>query len=489
MTGYLTPRFSENFQIEEMIYIPMGNYMPMFNRPYIVNASANAIEQISERLYDTKAGKITPNIVNGVAAEIIQPSAVGYMSMCDNDWVSTKKFIFLLKVRSIDPVGTEINNYIQGYTEFDGITNSGHIDINMEHYINNVIETTTMTIQTPLGVIRKEKLYRIYNVLFNGGFNELFTQRPNDVLENINLLNMQQFVNDPTMTTQYMGSYMNSFDNRLISSSVENNITTEYLSKILTHGIHDNKNNDIFINSYEISNDMSPEARLPEPSINDNRFLKYISRVGGFNIVREIFSFKTLMSIDPTIYNRFKVYNITKDYVDPTIMQTPEVGDHWQGQDPVTIKAYSLIENSVSLATKYGFNKIYFTATNMANPTGIAEVFITNFNSFINLEEQEFNFLLEIFKEKFITEIFLNETNSGIIPMHMEGYIDLLGTSKINLSFAGYPSNWYTIPTFANSLFSPVVSIDKQAVDLTSFQLGNVIDSLTANHNATQSYY
>ena len=165
------------------------------------------------------------------------------------------------------------------------------------------------------------------------------------------------------------------------------------------------------------------------------------------------------------------------------------MGDYWHGQDPVTVKAYSLIENSVSLATKYGFNKIYFTASNMANPMGLAEVFITNFNSFINLEEQEFNYLLEIFKEKFVTEIFLNETNGGILPMHMEGYIDLMGTSKINLSFAGYPANWYTIPTFANSLFAPVISIDKQAVDHMSFQLGTVIDSLTTMHNVAQSYY
>lgn len=467
----------------------MGNYVPMFNRPYTVNASKSAIDQISERMYDTKAGKVTPNIVNGIAGEIIQPSGVGYMSMCNNDWVSIKKFIFLLKVRSLDPTGVEINSYIQGYTEFDGITASGHIDPNMVHYINNVIETTTMTINTPLGVIRKEKLYRIYNVFFNGGFNELFTQRPSDVLENINLLNMSQFINDPTLQTQNMGSYMNSVDTKALSSSVDNNITTEYLSKILTTGIHDVKNKDIFINSYEISNGMAPESRLPEPSIHDNRFLKYISRVAGFKIVREFFTFQSLMNVDPTIYNRFKVLNITKSYVDPTMIQTPEVGDYWHGQDPVTIKAYSLIENSVSLATKYGFNKIHFSASNMTNPMGIAEVFITNFNSFINLEEQEFNYLLEIFKEKFVTEIFLNETNSGVIPMHLEGYIDLLGTSKINLTYAGYPSNWYTIPTFANSLFAPVISIDKQAVDFMSFQLGSVIDTLTTQFNAPQSYY
>ncbi|NTV77644.1 MAG: hypothetical protein HGA25_00495, partial [Clostridiales bacterium] len=438
---------------------------------------------------DTKAGKITANIVNGVASEIIQPNSVGYMSMCDNNWVSTKKFIFLLKVKSLDPTGVEINSYIQGYTEFDGITSSGHIDAGMVHFINNVIETTTMTLNTPLGVIRKEKLYRIYNVFSNGGFNEMFTQRPSDVLENINLLNMSQMINDPGLITQHMGSYMNSVDTKALSSGVDNNITTEYLSKILTTGLHDVKNKDIFINSYEINNGIAPEARLPEPSVHDNRFLKYISRAAGFKIVREFFTFQTLMQVDPTIYNRFKVINLTKNYVDPTMMQTPEVGDYWHGQDAVTVKAYSLIENAVSLATKYGFNKIYFTASNMSNPMQVAEVFITNFNSFINLEEHEFNYLLEIFKEKFITEIFLSETNGGILPMHLEAYIDLLGTSKINLTFAGFPSNWFTIPTFANSLFAPVVSIDKQAVDLVSYQLGSVIDTLSTQFNVPQSYY
>lgn len=481
--------FSNNFSIEDLTYIPMGNYVPMFNRPYTVHPTSQAIDTISERLEDTKSGKITPNIINDVAGDIIKPSTVGYVSLCNNDWVSTKKFIFLLKVRSMDPTGVEINSYIQGYTEFDGITANGHIDTNMVHFINNVIETTTMTINTPVGIIRKEKLYKIYNVFFNGGFNELFTQRPSDVLENINLINMAQFINDPAMTTQYMGSYMNSVDSKTISSSVENNITTEYLSKILTTGIHDVKNKDIFINSYEVTNGTSPESSLQEPTINDNRFLKYISKIAGYKVVREFFNFQQLMNIDPTIYNNFKVMNITKDYIDPTMTHTPEVGDYWHGQDPVTVKAYSLIENSVSLATKYGFNKIYFSASNMTNPMGVAEVFITNFNSFINLEESEFNFLLEIFKEKFITEIFLNETNGGILPMHMDGYIDLMGTSKINLSFAGFPSNWYTIPTFANSLFSPIVSIDKAAVDTMSFNLGSVIDLLTTQHNLAKSYY
>lgn len=481
--------FNDFFTIEDLIYIPMGNYVPMFNRPYIVNATGSAVDTISERMRNCMSGKVTPNIVSGIASDIIQPSAIGYGTIINNDWVSNKKYIFLLKIKSIDATGVEINSYIQGYTDYDGITNSGHIDTNLNHYINIVIETSIMTVNTPLGVIRKEKLYKIYNVFFNGGYEEVYTQRPSDVLENINISNLSNFIRDPGMNIKYMGNYINSIDTKAISSSVNNNITTEYLSNIINAGILSQKDKDVFINSYEITGENSPSVIAPEPNIYDNRFLKFISRMAGFKTVREVFKFQVLMNIDPTIYNRFKVINITKNYIDPTISNTPEVGDYWNGQDPVTIKAYSLIENSVSMVTKYGFNKMFFIASNMSNPIGNVDVVITNFNSFINLDEQEFNYLLELFKEKFVTEIFLNETNAGIIPMHMECYIDLLGTSKINLSFAGYPQNWYTIPTFANSIFSPVVTIDKNSMDYTSQQLANVIDSLSFKFEQDKTYF
>ncbi len=482
---------SENFIIEDLVYIPTGEYMPVFNRPYMVNVTKSAIDTVVDRMYDTKSGKITPNIINGVASDIIQPSSVGYGTAINNDWLTTKKFIFMMKVKTVDMAGVEITSYIQGYTDYNGITSTGNIDGQLNHYINNVIETTTMIINTPLGVIRKEKLYKIYNIFFNNGVNEVFTQRPTDVLENIELMNYTSMMDKTIDMSSYLSTaFMNTFDKKSISSNIDNNITTNYLSNILTAGMLDNKNKEIHVNSYDIGTVSAPDKYIPEPSINDNRFLKYLSRSGGYNsIVSSVFNFQQLLNIDPSVYGRFKVLNITKDYVNPVMQATPDVGDYWHGQDPVTVKAYSLIENSVSLALKYGFNKLYFTASNMTNPTGVAEVFITNFNSFINLEEQDFNYILEIFKSKFINDIFLNESNSGTTSLHMEVYVDLLGTTKINLSYAGYPSNWYTIPTFANSLFSPIVTVDKNAVDYMSFQLNSMISTLSTEFVDQKSYY
>jgi hypothetical protein len=466
--------------IEELIYIPTGNYTPVFNRPYVVSVTNSAVDTITERMHSNKAGKVTPALLNGVASEIIQPSTVGFMSTINDNWVSTRRYIFLLKVKTVNSIGIVINNYLQGYTEYDGITNSGNIDGNLIHTINNIVETTEYDIHTPLGIIRKEKLTNIYNLLYNTMGNDVFTQRPNDIFSNLTAINASAFLRDSVVEVRHMDNVMSPMYGKTVGSFTDNHITTEYLSKILTSGILKNRENDIFINSYEIDS-IGNTPVIIEASPNDNRFLKYLSMLNGYKVVRECFSFNSLMKIDQSIYNRFKVIRLNKDYVDPLVNNTPEVGDYWYGQDPVTVKAYSLIENSVSLATKYGFNKLYFIASNMTDATGTAQIFITNFNSFINLEEVDFNYLLEIFKEKFISEIFINETSGGVVPLHLECYVDLLGTSKINLSYSHFPSNWYTIPTFANSGFVPIMTIDKNALDVTTQNLGSLIESINMN--------
>ena len=59
--------------------------------------------------------------------------------------------------------------------------------------------------------------------------------------------------------------------------------------------------------------------------------------------------------------------------------------------------------------------------------------------------------------------------------------MDILGTSKIYLQYAGFPGNWYTIPTFANSLFSPVLSVDEGGINATASGLQRAIEVITSN--------
>ena len=469
----------------------MTHQHPVYNHSYVVNASGNAINTISSRMDATKSGRVTTNMVNDVIGQLLQPNAVAEQSVVDLSWVSTPRYVFLLKVRSVDALGITINSYIQGYTDHAGISEAtGSANTEMVHFINNVIETTVIEHNTPMGLVRKEKLYKIYNV-FAAHNREFFTQRPTDVLDNIGTMQAAEFMGGAAMniTGVNIGNLINPFNNSVITSSVDNAIGTEYLCKIINAGVHDLKNKSIFLNSYEVTDQPANASQIVEPSINDNRFAKYLSRISGYKTVKEYFTLQQLMGVDPTIYARFNLIKLTKNYMDPMLLATPDVGDYWHGQDPITLKAYSLIESATALAMKYGFNKLFFTVTNMANPTAQTDLLITNFKSFISLDEGDYAYLLEIFKSKFISDVFIGETMGGVVPTYAEFYIDLLGTSKIKLGYAGYPENWYTIPTTANSLFNPVVTSDHATLDAVTTQFSMMINEITNSDQQNQIYY
>ena len=480
----------DNFVMEDLWYIPMGDHLPVYNRPYSVTADFAAIDMVADRLMESNSGIITPGIIGDLSTRLINNSAVGSISFVDQTWVSTRRFIFVLKVRTSDSFGLEGYTYIQGYTDHDGITQTGHADERMTHFINNVIETSIMTINTPLGVTRSERLSKVYNVLSSQN-QDYFTQRPRDVIENIDLQNMSETMSSHDIFVEgvHTGNLVTGFNGNVISSAVSNSVGTEYLSKILNGGINKHKAKEILTDSYEVFSESSMGEQIVEPSINDNRFIKYLSSVGGFKSTMDYFSFGQLTAIDPTIYDRFTLFNITKNYVDPSIANTPTTGEYWHGQDPVTLRAYSLIESSVSLATRHGFNKLFFTATNMADITGRMDVMITNFNSYINLGDRDIAQLLELFKNKFIMDVFISETQGGMIPVFMEVYVDLLGTSKIKLSYSGLPETWYTIPTSANSLFSPVLTTDHSGLDYATKQFTGLIDAIGNKETKFRNYY
>ena len=70
-------------------------------------------------------------MLTDLTGDMLQSSSVAYNTRIDTSWVSQRRFIFLLKVRSVEPGGIEILSYIQGYTEYDGISDQGNIDLNL----------------------------------------------------------------------------------------------------------------------------------------------------------------------------------------------------------------------------------------------------------------------------------------------------------------------------------------------------------------------
>jgi hypothetical protein len=474
------------FNIERLHYFPTMQQTPVLLRPYVFNVDNSAMEVVGQKMQETKTGRITPAMLSGIAGGIVQTSTTGYESSLNADWVSTPRFLFMMKISYQDHSGGEINAYIFGYTDHDGFSQQGNIDPSMMHHVNNVIETSVYHQQTPLGTKRVEKLSKVYNTIYSTSGSEIYTQRPMDMYEIMASNDLASIMPSVETVTPAL-NYMTPFSNNSVSSANDNGITTSYLAGILTGGIHATKNREMFIPSmtsgmgggYGVMADDPTQKFFDEPSIADNQFLRALSRMTGSRIVQPYFRFGALMSMDPSINDRATLFNLTNDFASPILSKTPQVGDHWNGQDMVTVKAFSLIENSVSMATKFGFTKLSFMVTNMMDMIGTINITILEFNNFLNLTDEDHTFILRMFEDRFRTDIFMSESNCGQIPIFMQCHINLMGTSKIYLEYAGQPGTWFTVPTFASSLYSSVVTTDKNTMEYSASELSRTLNILT----------
>ena len=434
---------------------------------------------LQDKLAETQSVKLDPVLVQGVMTGMLQPNAAGFATPVDSAWVTMPRFIFILKVRSVDATGNEICSYIQGFTDHAGITPTGHADPRMSHRINSIIETVIQQFQTPMGWVRQEKLYKVYNIFSSGGL-EVFCQRPTDVLDTITVNSTAAFMANSGMdvTGTSLGNVLNQWNRAVVGSDVNNNIGADYLCKVINAGIHDHKEKALFLNSYEIG--VTNSVLQQEPSLNDNRFVKFLSRCSGGMSISDDFLFQTLTMVDPTVADRFIVLNPVRDMRDPITAVTPDVGDHWLGQDMVTLKAYTLIESSVALATAFGMQKLNFTVTNMNNPLGYAELVIYNWNTKMALDNNDIYTLLERSK---------TNTSRSISPRPALARSDEGGCHVDLLHHQDQPElrrlseNWYTIPA------RPIAIQSMLTADKMTFDAAATVQRCYRNHRRRYEFY
>lgn len=469
----------DQFNIEKLEYLPAGYYNPMPVRPYTFAPTSEALTTITDRMTQYKTGKVSTGVLTGVTNGILQPSTVAFASAVNQSWIQVPRFAFFMKVRRVDAVGLEECHYFFGYTDHEGVNmHTGATNPDMIFYVNNVITTGAYTLQTPMGLQRQEKLLSHYNTIHSTGGENLYTQRPLDIFETLSLQQTSNYLG-PGISAQPTVGQIGPYTNNTVSSACENSIGAEYLSKILTSGMQVNAMKEIHMNSYNVESDDRISRYFAEESMMSNAFIRTINRLAGFNEPRPMFTYHDLIRMDASVDSRARLWQKEEVYKNPIYQNTPEVGEHWYGQDPDTVKAHPIIEASVALATKLGFTKLSFTATNKSGPMAEIVVAITNWTSFLEIDEQSFYVLCEHFKQQFIDQVFLNETQMGRQPLFVEIHVDMVRSSKIYIEYFSNHGVWYTLPTFANSAFSSVLTNDANMVADAAVQLNNVIDHIT----------
>jgi hypothetical protein len=444
-------------RLTSLILQETGTYNPMFLRPYNMHVDTHTSNLITNRVIEFGQGRITGNLLAGVGAHVITPQAAPEAQiLIPNNW-DTPRIRFMLEVCCDFQVSQRLY-YIQGYTSHHGVLIDGHgniqIDPQMEFIINSIIGVTMTEIPTPMGPQRRPMVSESVHILddpnWAGHMNSHLTylMRPQDVFGGLQ--------------TSYMNTHGMVLDTRGIASRQParsnrgNNIPTEYLAKIVDSNLRSKDQagfNTKATDALTLAKEMVTEAPLSE-----NPFIHRISDLTTVGVTNR-FRFGTLEQIDPNINNVLKLTVINHQALTPLhqIGQTA----YWEGTDRVTQAATILTQAVPAMMMELMISKLHFTSTNHADGCQMYTAIVDA----KSLAAVDLTRNYDIFKHRFENEVMLDLTWGNQVGYTLQMQVDLFGETWISLGLDANPPMDFVVPSFADHLFVPVLTTNKDRLD------------------------
>lgn len=465
----------QSIRIMKFIIMETGTYNPQWRRSYQTNLDAGNLSAIRQRVAGSPT--FSPSLLGGLADNFIIPSGTPEKQiLIPNDW-GQKRLRFMMQVQTNFTTGGCVIEVIQGYTDYPNISMSGHIDPNMEFYINSIIKLREITENTGIGIRKFTNVAESSHILVNNNFTGIYDNRlddrmrPEDVFATMsrNILTGLGTIIDTT-TTQ---SNVPVFSNR------KNCIPTNFVSDIMSGYQGAAMNN---AGSLERSNsEFFGEARgnVSASSIMHDAFIRAISAIQGVPTTSH-FKFGDLVRLDPDTQRNTKVIvqaNITRMHSVVDNMHVAGMTSDWGKADNETLCANILANAVPALMMELGITGIYFKSSNRDFGCNVS-TFILNSEAFVNMDITQ---NLIAFKMRLEREVLLGISHNNQMDFAIEMKADLLGETWIKISMNGQPSIDYVQPSFADALTVPILSNNRDATqqlaaDMELF-LSNIIDT------------
>lgn len=459
---------SNNVTIKRLLLIPTKKrYEDIAQRAYNLNCNTRNLDGLSNLLDNNNV--MRSNGVSDIDVVSFSPELLNLNPMISgvakipNGW-QTQRLRFLLETES--HIGTMIiSSFIQGFSEYHDPSLTGLIDPNMVFFINSI--TNIKKFIDPTNGIVSCTPYNSYNVITDvNGENSIeslernmdVVTRPSDVMSDI-VINDRYGVSNG-MVNNVVTDFNRIRAGKFIASRRNNNNPLSYLSKSLSAMIASSKDisGDI---GYDVSDTVEKAAIIAgEPRMDTCALLSAISNITG-EITVTTFTLNILSMIDPGLENSGKVKLIDNNLIIPTYQTFLDSEDTASAIQPTEINLKScLISNSVpsimldNLLTDIGFS--------VSNSTGEPIILVTTANSFI--EGIDITKYVESFKYRFMTTVLPLLTNQNLTLIELHVTCDILGDINIGLNIDNTGLRVYRFPTFADSLYSPVINNNNGAV-------------------------
>lgn len=468
--------YTGGIRVTKLIMMETGTHNEQYRRPYSTSITGHTRNMILERL--NGAENYTPQQLGTVAGGFITPTAQPEKKIDIIGGWNSRRMQFILEVERISQLGGGYKEVFMGYTDYDGVSQSLHIDPKMVFYINSTASVKQYLGSVGVGGRQFEtSVLNNSHVLVSNDWNGIYTKerenrmRPEDVYAQMAVAELGNVI-DPRDT----------YDDRAVLSAIPtfsdraNNSSATYMSRVLTGYTKAIRGSDI--NASSTSQFDSARGIMHEPLISHNSFMVAMQQVNGGR--GHSFSYGDLLQIDPNADN-IKVVILLDSR---TRAQTHQAGQtaNWGASDLETVSA-SILSNSVpSLMMELTMSKMAFMATNR-NFGAEVTVMLGDARSFVSADLSAY---MDIFVTRLKTEILPIISYNNEIDFELEMVIDLLGETWLKLSMNGQPSVDYVTPSFCDALMVPIVTNNPMLATNIATDFNLLGDTLVENYSSSR---
>lgn len=488
MNSYLQPVPAQGLRVKLMFIADTGTYEQQHRRPYESVVSDNTITMLQDRLDDPRRG-ITPNTLSGITNSVLQPQLQPERPIhIVNGW-HAQRFRWLAITEHTDRFGVSVYEMIQGYTDDRGISYSGALNPDMTFYIGSVLTMRRTLVPSPLGNRDMFNVVDAVQVLAKSDFDSIhgrreleYRMKPTDIFTAMDRTEVAA-----EMQERQIQDTRSLMTTRPTLSRRQNGVASEFVASVL----EGYKNASLAAGFSQSEDTVLEHARgdLDETPITHSAFARQIAGIRGVPNT-QFFTWKDLCALDA---------NVQRDEVTTvTLMGTPRQvvnsqmniagrGADWGKSDTRNPQLAQILAQSVpALMMKFGFAKIHFSSTNRTHD-GRMQTAVMNYQDFPSMVGASLDMTNQImvFTRKLESDVLVDLSMSGRADFAITVASDLLGETIIELEFNGSSVERYVVPSFADSLLTPLVTADPmRSTDIAKDFQKIFRDALPGQHNA-----
>jgi hypothetical protein len=473
--------------ISRLIFIPSGSYHDMALRPYTARVTGPDMDRLETFTGGFK--DLSPHALSGIAGTILRPSAVdvGTISI-DNGW-NERRYMFMMEViypneSPFADDGAVVNvKYVSGYTDRIGDPSySGHIDPQMRMFLSTVMDTNE--INTSRGIRRKPVATNRYLQQNNGqGYNRnshFYALRPRDVCSAIGNAGLGDFVDT---------DYRSAMSARPILSNINNDLPTDYLSRVFEgHRLVMNNVNNASLTD-DIPSLMSQIGNATKDlGSADDQFITQLTRNTEL-CEGSCFSYGELCMLFPGTDNIAMIQNPQDTLVRDIgfAQHQPNDTQVWFGSNNETIVATIAGSAVPALMTGALLTQVSFTCTNDTVDGQPVFEWHSPAMSFI-LHGQSLEDQMSYFRDRMMMEVFNDMSRGGNMTLTISVFSDLvMADTRIEIEVDGNGRTPYCVPNFASSLITPVVGNNRTQLDSLASSVHDIFSNLGPSSLETPS--